>query len=352
VFTAALVDWLYEQAIALGFDALGVSAIQIVPATFPQFERWVEDEFYGTMTYLPRGRERRKNPQLILPEAKTIVSVAVNYFLTEPTSEQRKDPSRGQIALYAQGQDYHDVMLPKLRELGRLLDDRCGSKSKAYVDTGALLERDFAASSGLGFIGKNTCLINPRHGSYFLLGELITTAQLTTDDSKSTKERVGCGSCTRCLTACPTNAFVDAFRLDARRCISYLTIENRGDIPEELRPAMKNWVFGCDDCQTCCPWNRFANPVRPATSEDYERFSPPLTELALLTKESFHERFRDTPILRPGRDAFLRSVAIALANWGSTEAFGALEFLTHDTSELVRSHAKWGLSKSSGSIRL
>jgi len=341
--SATIREWITERATTLGFDAVGFSKVVSPPLTYNHFDDWLINGYHGSMSYLPRGKERRKNPQQILPGACSYISVALNYFIEEPTPEIRTDPARGQIAMYAHGKDYHDVLTPRLEELGRLLDERTGSKSRAYVDTGALLEREIAANSGLGFIGKNSCLIHPKHGSYFLLGELITTADLTDIPVKLPESK--CGTCIRCLSECPTSAIVAPYQIDSRRCISYLTIEYRGEISEELRPLMKNWIFGCDDCQTCCPWNRFSESSQSILKADYRRFSPPLLELYSLTQAEFREMYADTPILRPGRDAFLRSVAVALTNWGSGDAVSALNEMCRDTSELVRSHAIWGIER-------
>ncbi|MDK9698722.1 MAG: tRNA epoxyqueuosine(34) reductase QueG [bacterium] len=340
-------QWITEQAKSLGFAYIAFSPVQAPSPTIGHFDRWIAANLFGTMSYLPRGRNRRADPNQILPGAKWFISVAVNYSTVEIPASITTDPSRGQIARYAHGKDYHDWLLPPLLDLGKLLDAKWGVQSKAYVDTGAILERAVAADGGTGFIGKNTCLINPRAGSYLLLGELLTTADLPVPPDQpvgaitevSMKAKPSCGSCTRCLQACPSDAILEPFVLDANRCISYLTIEYRGIIPEELRPKMKNWIFGCDECQTCCPWNRFAQPHRqPELSHDWEEWHPPLLSLIELDEKKFKERFADTPLLRPGRDAFLRNVAIALANWNSPEARDALQYLAYDTSPLVRAH--------------
>ncbi|HET7376492.1 MAG TPA: tRNA epoxyqueuosine(34) reductase QueG, partial [Anaerolineae bacterium] len=257
----------------------------------------------------------------------------------------KNDPARGLIARYAWGVDYYHLMTPRLNELTRFVRAESGReiKSKVYVDTGAVLERDWAQLSGLGFIGKNTCLINPRLGSWLFLGVLITDLDLEVDQPIT---HVSCGNCTRCLTACPTAAFTSPYVLDARKCISYLTIELRGSIPLELRSLLGNRIFGCDICQDVCPWPaRFAQPTRERSffPIDLDRAAPKLIDLARLTEDQFKQKFAGTPILRAKRRGLLRNVAVALGNWGSTQASEALQGLALDQDPVIAEHAQWGL---------
>jgi epoxyqueuosine reductase len=294
-----------------------------------------------------------------LPNAQSIIVVGLNYYTLDLPGEVKNDPSRGLIARYAWGVDYHDVMTPRLEELAQFVQEESRRTSipmpvetKVYVDTGPVLERDCALRAGLGFIGKNTCLINPRMGSWLFLGVVITDVTLTPTlsprPSPNKGERVGCGTCTRCLTACPTNAFPAPHVLDARKCISYLTIELKGSIPVELRPLLGNHIFGCDICQDVCPWpTRFATPTKERSFYpiDLDRAAPKLIDLAQLSEEEFKRRFAGTPLLRTKRRGLLRNVAVALGNWGSSEAREALEMLARDPDPIISEHAQWGLSQ-------
>lgn len=297
------------------------------------------------MTYLNRSLARRSDPGLVLEGAKTIISVAESYFTERLPEQIRRDPARGIIASYAWGKDYHSVLLEKLEKLAKFIEELApGGKSKCYTDTGPILERDFGEQAGLGFIGKNTLLISPRIGSTFFLGEILTTLELP---ASPIAKLPSCGSCTRCQEICPTHAFPAEYILDSTRCISYLTIELKGIIPRELRSKMGNHIFGCDDCQDCCPWNeRFSRPTEEA---DYratlERQAPYLVRMASLTESDFKDLFADSPVLRPGYAGFLRNVAVALGNWGDEGAAASLVSLGEHSSPIVRLHAVWAASQ-------
>ena len=333
------------QAKERGFDRLGF-APAAPPARAEFFKNWLAEGKAGTMTYLHRSAERRTDPQRVLPGVRTIISVAQSYFTGKLPVEIRNDPSRGLIASYAWGKDYHDVLLAKLIELAKFVEELApGHATKSYVDTGHILERDHGARAGLGFIGKNTLLISPQIGSTFFLGEILTTLDLP----PSPPVRMpSCGSCTRCLDVCPTHAFPTAYVLDSTLCISYLTIEYRGIIPRQLRAKMSNHIFGCDDCQDCCPWNqRFSKETgEPSYRALLDRQAPRLNELAALTDAQFRERFFGTAVLRTRHSGFLRNVAIALGNWGSEEALESLEGLLRSEDPLVRTHAVWAVAQS------
>jgi epoxyqueuosine reductase len=274
------------------------------------------------------------------------VLVGLSYFAANPPRDVWDDPSRGRIARYAWGADYHAAMLARLQQLAQFIRTVAGREvqQRIYVDTGPLLERDVATRAGLGFIGRNTCLISPAWGSFLFLGEILLDVELEYDEP----ERLGtCGACTRCLAACPTGALVAPYVLDSRRCISYLTIELKGSIPVELRPLLGNWIFGCDACQSVCPWpRRFAHTGR----QDFLRFeadrcAPRLTELMQLDEAQFHARFRGMPMLRAKRRGLLRNVAVALANWGDAQAVPSLRAAAQDADPLVREHAAWALAR-------
>lgn len=344
---ATLRDFSFEQQIAvraseLGFDLCGVSRAE-APQRGAHFRSWLAEGMAGTMTYLNRTAERRLDPQKVLPGVRSIISVGQSYFTGLLPDEVRQDPSRGIIASYAWGQDYHDLMGHALAELAEFVQSLARDvQTKSYVDTGPVLEREVAERAGLGFIGKNTLLIHPRMGSQLFLGEILTTLELV---PTSAPRMPSCGSCTRCLESCPTYAFPTAYVLDSRKCISYLTIEYRGSIPIELRSRIGNHVFGCDDCQTCCPWvNRFSTRTRQQAYENVlERKAPRLTRLAKLTETEFLEMFRGSPVLRPKYEGFMRNVAVALGNWKSRDALDALAPLANHESLLVREHAEWAV---------
>ncbi len=339
-----------QRARELGFSDAG-----IIPATpssrLDAYLAWVETGMHGQMGYLARPDRlaRRRDPNVILPGVRALVVVALDYTTHAVPENVLRDPRRGRISAYAWGADYHDVMLPRLEALAQWLREQSGQDvhSKAYVDTGAILERSHAHQAGLGFVGKNTLLIHAQRGSYFFLGELLTTLEFDTYDTP--RAGVSCGRCTRCQRACPTQAFSRPYTLDARRCISYLTIELKGTIPPELRPLMGNWVYGCDVCQDVCPFTRkFARPTaeRAFWPVDDERAAPPLRDLLALDEEGFRARFRHSPIWRVKRARLVRNACVAAGNSGLAEFAPLLDTLARgDASDLVREHAAWALER-------
>ena len=335
-----------NKALVLGFNLIGLTPARPAPHLHAYF-RWIESHQHGAMSYMAREdrQARRRDLNVMLPNAKSLIIVGLDYHTLKLPDQLLNDPTRGRIAAYAWGQDYHDVMLPRLKELAEWLQGAGTVRWKAYVDTGAILERDHAQQAGLGFIGKNTMLIHPRRGSDFFLGEIISDEEF--DEYDEPGRETMCGSCTRCLAACPTNAFPQPYVLDARRCISYLTIEHTGEVDEALRPLMGNWVFGCDLCQTACPWNRFAVqthataffPITP------ERAAPLLSDLLTLDDARFTAQFGGSPIERIGRAQLARNAALAAGNSGLAEFLPLLERLQHDDSALVRDHARWAMAR-------
>ncbi|HEC23104.1 MAG TPA: tRNA epoxyqueuosine(34) reductase QueG [Chloroflexi bacterium] len=346
---AALSLCLKDRARELGFSMLGIAPAEPAPH-LAAYLRWIRAGMHGTMAYLARPDRvvRREDLNVILPGARSLVIAALDYYTLRLPDEIVADPSRGRISNYAWGADYHDVMLPRLEALVGFLAAEAGRPvaARAYVDTGAILERSHAARAGLGFIGKNTMLIHPRRGSFFFLGEIITDLELTCDDP-ALVPMPGCGTCTRCLTACPTGAFPEPYVLDARLCISYLTIEHKGFIPRRLRPLMGNWVYGCDVCQDICPWQRFARSTWEEAFQpfDYDRAAPPLSALLTLDEEAFAQRFGGTPIYRIRRPRLVRNACIAAGNSGLPELADCLIPLLEDESPLVRGHAGWALGR-------
>ncbi len=309
---------------------------------------WVEAGMHGEMGYLAREDRlnRRRDPAIILPDMRSIISVTLDYFTGHLPAYITQDPTRGRIASYAWHTDYHDVMLEKLAALETTLTGLASNSPthRSYVDTGAILERDHAESARLGFTGKNTMLIHPRRGSTFFIGEILTTLPLAPDRPTPTP---GCGTCTRCLKACPTDAFPTPYQLDARRCISYLTIELKGAIPHELRPLVGNWVYGCDICQDVCPWQRFAGDQHPVlfSMPDTAYAAPHLTDLLTLTEEGFRARYQDSPVYRVKRHRLVRNACVAAGNSGHTALAALLIPLLKDDANLVRGHAAWALGE-------
>ncbi len=304
------------------------------------------------MAYLAteRSRQRRADPKQILPECKSILILGIPYNLP-PSSLLQKESSRplslrgkkstGRVASYALGDDYHLILPERLKSLVTFIEAQVGHPiaNRYYTDTGPLLERDLAQRAGLGWIGKNTCLINPRAGSYFLLAEILLGLPLDPDPPFAADH---CGTCTRCLDACPTNCILPDRTLDARRCISYLTIENKGATPADLRPLMQDWIFGCDLCQQVCPWNKFSPPEGDASFRPHAGSPrPDLIHALAFTPEAFNRQFKHSPIQRAKRRGFLRNVAIALGNIGDESALAALDRASGNSEPLVQEHAQW-----------
>lgn len=369
----SLTKGIKEKAYQLGFDLIGVAPASRAPHA-GAYASWVDAGYAATMGYMAHDVTRRQDPRHVLPGARSVVVVGLSYFVTSPPLELWNDPSRGRIARYAWGWDYHEVMTPRLRQLAEFIvrQARRDVQQRTYVDTGPVLERDFATQAGLGFIGKNTCLISPTRGSYLFLGEILVDLELDFDqpaadsgasiaipsrqrprisaDEKGLMgpKRVGsCGACIRCLEACPTCAFPEPYVLDSNRCISYLTIELRDSIPAELRQQMGNWIFGCDECQSVCPWpRRFAQPApHDFLRFDSDQVAPKLLDLIGLSEDEFRARFRRTPLWRAKRRGLLRNVAVALGNWGDPQAIPALRRALDDPEPLVREHAAWALAR-------
>lgn len=336
-----------DYARELGFSSAGI--VPAVPSPkLDAYLRWLERGMHGSMRYMSRPDRvaRRRDVTIILPGARSLVMVTLDYRSDLP-AQYRLDRSRGRISSYAWGQDYHTVMTLRLRRLAEMIQG-CdpGTQSSAFVDTGAILERSHAAQAQLGFVGKNTMLIHPRRGSSFFLGEIITTLDLEYDEPAAAG-MPDCGTCSRCLSACPTNAFAEPYVLDARRCISYWTIEHKGSFPKELRPLFGSWVYGCDVCQEVCPWQRFAAPSDAQASEgiDPERAAPRLETLLSLSREQFEHRYQGTALWRIGRNKLVGNACIAAGNSGIDGLSELLIPLLHDPDRVVRSHAAWALGR-------
>jgi len=327
----------------LGFLLAGVTTPD-PPPHLSAFENWLAQERHASMDYLAsdRSRARRADPRLILPECKSILVLALPYPnpKTAPVKEN-VNGIEGQIAAYAWGDDYHLAIPERLQALVDFIEKQVGHSfpNRWYTDTGPILERDLAQRAGLGWIGKNTCLINPRHGSYFLLAEILLDIELEPDPPFQTDQ---CGTCTRCIEACPTECILSDRTIDARRCISYLTIELKGDIPTDLRSFIGDWIFGCDVCQTVCPWNRFAaSDGDPALAPHHDIPHPNLIREMELTSKEFNRKFKNSPIKRTKHRAYLRNVAIALGNSKDPAAIPMLKLALKNPEPVVREHANW-----------
>lgn len=329
-----------DKARQLGFILAGVTSPD-PPAHYNVFETWLERGHHGAMDYLAseRNRIRRADPRQILPECQSILVLALPY---SPHSEFKIQNSEPRIAAYALGGDYHEVIAPRLRQIVQFVEEQAGHPvpNRYYTDTGPILERELAQRAGLGWVGRNSMLINPRAGSTFLLAEILLGIELEPDDPFPTDH---CGTCTRCLDACPTHCILPDRTLDARRCISYLTIENKGEIPEDLREPVGGWAFGCDICQQVCPWNRFSPPADPALEPSIP-LPIPTDDLLLLSSE-FNQRFKRSPVKRAKRRGYLRNLAVAVGNTGTEKDLPVLEQAAQDEEPLVREHAKWAMDK-------
>ena len=352
-----------DKARQLGCILAGVTTPE-PPPHYSTFENWLAQGHHGTMHYLAeeRSRLRRADPREILPECKSILVLATPYSSPSlalsgenagrvggdrpPYRDQANaveaQEATGKIASYAWGDDYHDILPARMKELVQFIEEQVGRpvKNHWYSDTGPILERDLAQRAGIGWIGKNTCLINPRHGSYFLLSEILLDLALEPDPPFVTDH---CGTCTRCIEACPTDCILPDRTIDARRCISYLTIELKDDIPIDLREKIGDWVFGCDICQMVCPWNRFAGEGDPAFGA--EDPLPSLTDELAITTQEFNQRFKQSPVKRAKRRGYLRNVAVALGNTGDMHALPVLNRALEDPEPMMREHAKWAIQQ-------
>ena len=338
---AALAARAKALALEAGFDIAGVAAAD-PPAELRSFGSWVGRGHAGEMRYLTEQVEARSDLRAALPWARSVVSVGLQYDTPAPYSVEAP-ADRGWMARYAWGDDYHDVMTAMLHRLVERLEEEAGPfRSRAYVDTGPIVERAYAAAAGLGAWGKNTCLLHPEHGSWFFLGEVVTDLDLAGDTPRADM----CGTCTACLDACPTGALPAPYVLDATRCISYLTIEVKGAIPEDRRDGVGRHVFGCDICQDVCPWNRRRrHRGGPAFEPRPGLVAPELAELASLDEEMFRQRFRKSAVKRAKRRGLLRNVAVAMGNAGDPSRRPLLETLSRDEDGVVREHALWALRK-------
>lgn len=326
------------RAAGLGFAECRVARAELA-AHHQEYRDWLAKGFHGDMAWMERNADRREDPRVVLETAKSVVVLAMNYHQGE-----REFHPQYRIARYAWNDDYHDLIEPRLRELETWLEQR-GGRQRRYVDTGPMLERSWATRSGLGWGGKSTVQIHPKLGAWFFLSEIITTLEIEADQAMPDR----CGKCSRCMTACPTSAIVGERQLDARRCLSYLSIEFKGSIPLEFRRAMGTRIYGCDDCLLACPWNRFASLSRESAFSARESVAAmDLRDFLALDDLAFRRLFAASPIKRIKRPAFLRNVCVALGNSGNLDDLPALESAAQDPSPLISEHALWALQEIKG----
>jgi epoxyqueuosine reductase len=331
-----------EAALAAGFDAVGFASPDAGPEAGERLGAFLSAGWHGDMGWMEAKADRRASPRALWPDVRSVVVLGMNYGPDRSPLEILARKDRGAVSVYAQSRDYHDVVKKRLKRVARWMHQRFEAEVKVFVDTAPVMEKPLAARSGIGWQGKHTNLVSRDHGSWLFLGEIYTALELPAE----TAETDHCGACTRCLDICPTNAFPSPYRLDARRCISYLTIEHKGHIAREFREAMGNRIYGCDDCLAVCPWNKFAAPATEPGLEKREALAAPrLAELAALDDAGFREMFAGTAVKRTGRDRFVRNVLIALGNCGRREDADAVRRLLDDRSPLVRAMAVWALSR-------
>src|SRR6516165_1048518 len=338
----ALKARIVEEAKSLGFDAVRFTSADAVPGAGEALDAFIDEHRQGDMGWFATTAERRKSPRALWPDARSVILLGLNYGRQSDPLKVLKEKSRGAISIYAQGADYHDVLKAKLKPLAVRVQKLTGGEVKIFVDTAPVMEKPLAARAGLGWQGKHTNLVSREFGSWLFLGAILTDLDLPPDPSESDH----CGQCRACIDACPTGAFPGPYRLDARRCISYLTIEHEGPIPRELRSAMGNRIYGCDDCLAACPWNKFASQGREAKlAARVDLNAPPLAELARLDDASFRALFSGGPIKRAGRARFVRNVMIAIGNSNDRALSGLAVERLDDESPLVRGAAIWALAR-------
>ncbi|HKA70448.1 MAG TPA: tRNA epoxyqueuosine(34) reductase QueG [Xanthobacteraceae bacterium] len=331
-----------ETARAHGFDRVGVVRPDAIPQAKERFTAFLDEGQHGDMDWLARAPERRADPRVLWPDVRAIIMLGLNYGPHDDPLHILGAPTRGAISVYAQGDDYHDVVKSRLKAVARWLIETAGGDAKVFVDTAAVMEKPLAAAAGLGWQGKHTNLVSRELGSWLFLGAIFSTLELPPDAAEADH----CGSCRACLDVCPTAAFPAPYRLDARRCISYLTIEHKGPIPRELRPRIGNRIYGCDDCLAVCPWNKFAQAGREQKLFARDALqAPALSDLARLDDAAFRALFAKSPIKRTGRDRFVRNVLIAIGNSGDRALAGEAERLLGDAAPVVRAAAVWALAR-------
>jgi len=330
------------RAVSEGFDVVRVTSADDASLAASRFDAFLRQNHHGTMEWMAREPSRRAGPKSLWPEAKSVIVLGANYGPSVNPLERLKAQASGNISVYALGNDYHELLKGKLKRIASYMHQKLGADVKVFIDTAPVMEKPLAARAGLGWQGKHTNLVSREFGSWLFIGSIFTTLELEED----APETDHCGHCQRCLDACPTAAFTAPYQLDARRCISYLTIEHKGQIPAEFRAPMGNRIYGCDDCLSVCPWNKFAQEARETKLHAREELrEPPLSHLARLDDAQFRALFRKSPVKRTGRDRFVRNVLIAIGNSGDSALAAEAQNLLGDCSPLVRGMAVWALAK-------
>ena len=331
-----------DRALALGFHAVGFAPASLAPEARDRLGAFVAAGRHGDMGWLSERQAERSHPQALWPDARSVIALGLSYAPEGDPLATLARPDRGNISVYARNRDYHDIVKGMLKHLAQFVASRFGAGVKVFVDTAPVMEKPLAEQAGLGWQGKHTNLVSREHGSWLLLGEVYTTLDLLPDPHAG----ASCGSCTRCLAACPTDAFPAPYQLDATRCISYLTIEHRGPIPEALRPKLGNRIYGCDDCLAACPWNRFAHsPVPPGLRARDDLVAPGLDALASLDEVGFRALFTGSPVKRIGRGRFVRNVLNAVGNSADPALLATAERLAGDSDPVVADSARWAVSR-------
>ena len=331
-----------DRALALGFDAIGFCAAELGPEARERLTAFLAARQHGDMGWLADRASQRSHPRALWSEARSVIALGMSYTADDDPMATLSLPDRGNISVYARHRDYHDIVKGRLKHLAQFIVSRFAPAVKVFVDTAPVMEKPLAARAGLGWQGKHTNLVSRTHGSWLFLGEIYTTLELTSDPPHADR----CGTCTRCLSVCPTDAFPAPYRLDATRCISYLTIEHHGPIPIELRPLIGNRIYGCDDCLAVCPWNRFARPTEQAgLRARADLVAPKLDELAALDDTAFRKKFVGSPIKRIGRDRFVRNVLIAIGNSRDLRLLPTASRLTDDANPVVAEAAAWACAQ-------
>ncbi len=340
----SLEDRLRAKAQELGFVAVGIAPAEDDSQRAARLHAWLGEGFHGSMAWMQDRAEVRQGPQSMWPDAKSVIALGMSYAPEIDPMDLAGDPEKARISVYAQGRDYHDTLKKAAKALARwLVEQEPATQLKVFVDTAPVMEKPLGEAAGLGWQGKHTNLVSRSHGSWLFLGAIYTTLDLTPDTEGNDR----CGSCTACQQACPTDAFPEPYRLDARRCISYLTIEHRGPIPEQFREAIGNRIYGCDDCLAVCPWNKFADSAarhRAFVPRD-ELVAPRLEDLLALDDAGFRAKFSGSPIKRIGRDRFVRNCLIAAGNSGNAALVPRVEHLCEDPDEVVSEAARWALAQ-------
>ncbi len=330
------------KALALGFDAVGFAPAALAPLARTRLQDFLQAGHHGAMAWLADRAEQRSHPQSLWPAARSVICLGLSYAPAEDPLATLAHPGRGNISVYARHRDYHALVKGRLKHLAQFIASRFAADAKVYVDTAPVMEKPLAQQAGLGWQGKHTNLVSRRHGSWLFLGEIYTTLDIQPDPPHADR----CGRCTRCLNACPTNAFPAPYRLDATRCLSYLSIEHPGPIPAAFRPAMGNRIYGCDDCLAVCPWNRFAAATRETRLQARpDLIDPPLAELAALDDAGFRARFAGSPVKRIGRSRFVRNVLIAIGNAGDLSLLPAAAHLVQEADPVVAEAAAWAVAR-------